>query len=187
MYSVSEFKKGLKLEIDGQPWLMVDHQFVKPGKGQAFNRTKLKNMVDGRVLERTFKIVEKVKKADVTDHNMQYLYNDPNGFHFMDADTYDQIALTPDQMGEASKYIAEDETVRVIKFNNIPISIDLPKYVVLQVTYTEPGHKGDTAQGATKNATLSTGAEIQVPLFIKKDEWLKIDTETGKYKERVNK
>jgi elongation factor P len=187
MYSVSEFRKGLKVEIDGTPYLMVEHQFVKPGKGQAFSRTKLKSLLDGRVIDRTFKIVEKVKKADVTDHKMQYLYQDNEGFHFMDTETYEQSMITADILGDTANWIAENETVTVLKFNGRPITVDLPKYVVLEVTYTEPGHKGDTATGATKTAQLSSGAEVQVPLFINQGDLLKIDTEEGKYKERVRK
>ena len=187
MYSVSDIKKGLKVEIDGKPYNVVYFQFVKPGKGQAFTRTKMKNLLTGQVLERTFKIVEKLTPADVESHTMQYLYNDGEDFHFMNTETFDQIGIATAVIGDEAQWLVEEMEVEVLFWNGRPVSIDLPNFVELQITYCEPGARGNTAQGATKSATLSTGAEIQVPLFVENETWVKIDTREGKYIERVNR
>ena len=186
MYSVSDIKKGLKVEIDGKPYNVVYFQFVKPGKGQAFTRTKLKNLLNGSVLERTFKIVEKLKPADVSSATMQYLYNDGEAFHFMNTETFDQIAIETDTIGDDAKWLVEEMEVEVLFWGGNPVNIDLPNFVELQITYCEPGARGNTAQGATKSATLSTGATIKgVPLFVNVGDVLKIDTRTGEYVSRV--
>ena len=187
MYSTSDFRKGLKVEIDGVPYQMVDHQFVKPGKGQAFSRTKLKSLLDGRVIDRTFKIVEKVKPADCSEHTMQYLYQDPDGYAFMDMESYDQIHISEEALGDTALWLAEEAEVTVLKYKGNPINVEVPNFVVLEIPHCEPGVKGDTATGATKPATLSTGAIVQVPLFVNQGEWLKVDTREGKYVERARK
>ena len=187
MYSVSDIKKGLKVEIDGKPYNVVYFQFVKPGKGQAFTRTKMKNLLTGQVLERTFKIVEKLTPADVESHMMQYLYNDGEDYHFMNTETFDQIGISTEVIADEARWLVEEMEVEVLFWNGRPVSIDLPNFVELQITYCEPGARGNTAQGATKSATLSTGAEIQVPLFVENETWVKIDTREGKYIERVNR
>ena len=187
MYSVSDIKKGLKVEIDGKPYSVTYFQFVKPGKGQAFTRTKLKNLLTGTTLERTFKIVESLAPADITDANMQYLYNDGEAFHFMNTENYEQIGIPVDVIGDDANWLVEEMEVNVLFWEGRPVNIDLPNFVELQITYCEPGAKGNTAQGATKSATLSTGAEIQVPLFVENETWVKVDTRTGDYVERVKR
>lgn len=187
MYSVSDIRKGLKVEIDGKPYTVTYFQFVKPGKGQAFTRTKLKNLLDGSTLDRTFKIVEKLQPADVDSHTMQFLYDDGEAYHFMNTETYEQIAIQNKVVGEDSKFLVDEMEVEVLFWRGNPVNIDLPNFVELQITYCEPGVRGNTAQGATKSATLSTGAEIQVPLFVENETWVKIDTRTGEYVERVNR
>jgi elongation factor P len=187
MYQTSDIRKGLKVEIDGKPWTVVEFQFVKPGKGCAFTRTKLKNLLAGNVIERTFKSGEKLPEADVSDATMQYLYNDGEAFHFMDTDTYEQVAIPADVIKAESKWLVEEMKVEVLFYKGNPVNIDLPNFVELQIEYCEPGAKGNTAQGATKPATLTTGAEVNVPLFVEQGTWLKIDTRTGQYVERVRK
>lgn len=187
MYSVSEIKKGLKVEIDGKPYTVTYFQFVKPGKGQAFTRTKLKNLLTGATLERTFKIVESLKPADISDATMQYLYNDGEAFHFMNTETFEQIGIPVAVVGDDAHWLVDEMEVNVLFWEGKPVNIDLPNFVELQITYCEPGARGNTAQGATKTATLSTGAEIQVPLFVENETWVKVDTRTGEYVERVKK
>jgi elongation factor P len=187
MYQITEIRKGLKVELDGQPYTVVDFQFVKPGKGQAFTRTRLKNLITGSTLERTFKINESLAEADVHQAKMQYMYQDGEGFHFMNLETYDQIALSPTAVGDAANWLIEQMEVDVLFYNDRPINLDLPYFVELEITYCEPGIKGNTATGTNKPATLSTGATVGVPLFIEQGEWIKIDTRTGEYVERVKK
>jgi len=185
MYSTNEFRKGIKVEIDGDPYIMVDNEFVKPGKGQAFNRVRLKNLIDGRVVDRTYKSGEKLKKADVTEQAMQFLYEQAGEYHFMNTETYEQISIPKDKLGDAQKFITENLVCSVLFHNALPISVEVPNFVVLEITYCEPGIRGDTATGATKPATLSTGHVVQVPLFIEQGERLKVDTRTGEYVERA--
>ena len=187
MYQVSDIRKGLKIEIDNQPYVVVDFQFVKPGKGQAFTRTRLRNLITGNQLERTFKIVESLAEADVTDVKMQYMYTDAEGFHFMNLETYDQIALQKDAVADNAQWLIPEMEVQVLFYNGRPINIDLPNFVELEITYCEPGAKGNTATGTNKQATLSTGATVGVPLFVNQGDWVKIDTRTGEYVERVKK
>jgi elongation factor P len=187
VYGTNEFRKGLKVEIDGEPYVMVECQFVKPGKGNAFTRTRLKHMVTGAVLDRTYKSGEKVDKAHLEEHAMQFLYEQDGEFHFMNTESYEQVALSGDQVDEASRWMTEDLEVNVLFHNGAPISIDLPNFVELQIADCEPGVKGDTKSNTTKAARLSTGAEIQVPLFLDQGEWIRIDTRTGSYVERVKK
>ena len=185
MYDTSDIRKGLKIEIDGEPYAVIDFQFVKPGKGNAFTRIKIKNMVTGAVLDRTYKSGEKLKRASMEDRTIKYLYSDESGFHFMDQQSYEQIALTADDVGDDANYLLENNDVNVLMHNGKPVSLSLPNFVELEVAETDPGVKGDTVSGGHKPATMSTGAVIQVPLFIERGEKLKIDTRSGAYVERV--
>jgi elongation factor P len=182
--STAEFRKGLKIELDGQPYNIVDFQHVKPGKGGAFVRTKLKHLRLGRVVDRTFRAGEKVGLVDYEQRSMQYLYKDDN-FHFMNLQTYEQIALDPDVVGEAANWLKETMEVDVFIINGAPAGVDVPNFVELEVVRTDPGVRGDTASGGSKPATLETGAVVQVPLFIDQGEILRIDTRTGAYIERA--
>lgn len=183
----SEIRKGLKLIVDGQPFTVADFQFVKPGKGQAFTRVRLKNLTTGAVLERTFRSGEKLEKADVEEKTMQYIYPEGTDLVFMDESTGEQINIAADKIGDDAKWLSDGMNVEVTLLQGVPIGVNLPSHVVLQISGSEPGVKGDTASGATKPATVSTGATVQVPLFVSEGEWVKIDTRTGAYMERVNK
>ncbi|MCB9685183.1 MAG: elongation factor P [Alphaproteobacteria bacterium] len=187
MYSVSDIRKGLKVEIDNQPYVVIDFQFVKPGKGQAFTRTKLKNLITGNNLDRTFKIVESLAPCDVTDVNMQFMYADAEGYNFMNLETYDQVSLPAEAVGDAKNWLIDEMQVNVLFYKGRAINIDLPNFVELEITYCEPGIKGNTATGTNKPATLSTGAIVGVPLFVEQGEWIKVDTRTGEYVERVKR
>jgi elongation factor P len=182
--STAEFRKGLKIELDGQPYNIVEFQHVKPGKGGAFVRTKLKHLRLGRVVDRTFRAGEKVGLVEYEQRSMQFLYKDDN-FHFMNLDTYEQIALTADVVGEAANWLKETMEVEVFVINGDPAGVDVPNFVELEVVKTDPGLRGDTASGGSKPATLETGAVVQVPLFIDQGEVLRIDTRTGAYIERA--
>jgi len=184
-YSTSEFKNGLKVMLDGYPCSIIENELVKPGKGQAFNRVKLRNLKTGRVLERTFKSGESIEAADVAEMEMQYLYNDGEFWHFMVSNTYEQHAASEAAVGETGKWIKEEDSCTVTLWNNEPISITAPNFVNLKVTDTDPGLKGDTAAGGSKPATLETGAVIRVPLFVEIGDLLKVDTRTGEYVSRV--
>lgn len=181
----SQFRNGLKFILDGQPFVMTYFQHVKPGKGGAFVRTKIKNLVNGKVLERNFRSGERVELADVEEKKMQYLYLDGESLVFMDQSSYDQIPFSKETVGEALLFLKENMEVEVLFWNNKPINIDLPSFVELVVTQCDPGVKGDTASGATKPATLETGAVVNVPLFIKEGDVLRIDTRTGQYVDRA--
>ncbi len=185
MYTTSDIRKGLKIELDGKPFIIIDFLHVKPGKGGAFVRTKLKNMETGQVLDKTFRSGERLTPADLTEREMQYLYQDQDGYHFMDNSTYEQIFLTEDQLGDAKNFLQDNLNIKVLFFNDKPIGIELPTTVNLRVERTDPGVKGDTASGGTKPATLETGLVVQVPLFINEGDILKIDTRSGQYIERV--
>jgi elongation factor P len=185
MYDTSDIRKGLKVRMDGQPYLVVEHQFVKPGKGQAFTRTRLKNMITGSVLDRTFKSGEKLEKADLEERQMQYLYPEGDGRVFMDTQSYDQIRLTEEQLAENVHYLLDGTMVDVLFYEGKPIDIKPPMFVELRVAETEPGFKGDTSSGATKLAKLETGLSISVPLFVNEGDVLKVDTRTVSYVERV--
>jgi len=187
MYSTSDFRTGLKVEINGDPYIMVYFQHVKPGKGGAFVRTKLKNMISQAVIEKTFRSGEKVKQADIEEKDMSYLYQDGSNYVMMDNDTYEQTYISAATMADAVNYLKENMDVKAIIFKGKPISVELPIFVELAVAETDPGVKGDTASGGSKPATLETGAVIQVPLFINAGDVLKIDTRSGEYIERVQK
>jgi len=184
-YSTSEFKSGLKIMIDGDPCAIVDNEFVKPGKGQAFNRVKYRNLKTGRVIERTFKSGETLEGADVIDTDMQYLYNDGEFWHFMLPDTFEQYVANADAVGESAKWIKGQELCIVTLWNDVPLSVSPPNFVILEVTNTDPGLKGDTSGGGNKPATLETGAVVRVPLFIDIGESIKVDTRTGAYVARA--
>ena len=183
----SDIRKGLKMMLDGSPYNVVDFQFVKPGKGQAFTRVKIRNMLNGNVLERTFKSGEKLDPADVEERTFQYIYKDGDDFVFMAQATGEQITIQGEKVGEDAQWLEDGMNVAVTLFNGNPVGVNLPAHVVLQVVSSEPGVKGDTASGATKPATLSTGAVVNVPLFVKEGEFVKVDTREGTYIERVNK
>ena len=184
MYATSDFRNGLKILLDEIPYEITYFQHVKPGKGGAFVRTKLRNLKNGSVVEKTFRSSEKVGVPDISDVDMQFLYAD-DSFHFMNTETYDQIAIPTDVVGDRALYLKENTVVRILLFNGEVISIELPSFVELEVTECEPGVKGDTVSGASKPAKLETGASVQVPLFINQGDVLKIDTRTSTYVERV--
>ena len=170
--------------MDGDPFVVVEFQFVKPGKGTAFTRTKIRNMITGAVLDRTYKSGEKLKPADTEDREMQYLYNDGD-FHFMDNNNYEQVSLDSNAVGDAANYLTENLLIEVSFFKGRSIGISLPNFVVLEVTETAPGEKGNTVTGASKPAVVSTGYSVNVPLFVNEGDQLRIDTRTGEYAERV--
>ena len=185
MISAGDFRNGITLEIEGAVYQIVEFQHVKPGKGAAFVRTKIKNVMTGSVVERTFRPTEKFPSARIDRVDMQYLYADGDLYNFMDVNTYEQIALSTDVVGDALKFVKENETVKVCSYNGKVFSVEAPLFVELEITDTEPGFKGDTATGATKPATLETGAQINVPLFVNQGDRVKIDTRTGEYLSRA--
>ena len=185
MVSAGDFKNGLTVEIEVNIYQILDFQHVKPGKGAAFVRTKLKNIINGGVVEKTFRPTEKFETAHIDRKDMQYLYTDGDLYNFMDMETYDQLAVNADVVGDSLKFVKENETVKVISHQGNVFAIEPPITVELRVTETEPGVKGDTATGATKPAIVETGAQIMVPLFVNQDDVLKIDTRTGEYLSRV--
>lgn len=187
MYETSDIRKNLKIVLDGSPYAVVDHQFVKPGKGQAFTRTKLKNMITGAVLDRTFKSGEKLEKAEMSERQMQYLYPDGDMWVFMDTETYDQLSFSAEVLGDTPDYLVDEMMVDVLFWGEKPIGITPPTFVVLKVVETEPGYKGDTTSNVQKAAKLSTGKTVSVPLFVNQGDLLKIDTRTGSYVERAKK
>jgi len=184
-YSTNEFRSGLKLILEGDPYSITENEIVKPGKGQAFNRVKLRNLLTGRILEKTFKSGESVEAADVMETDMSYLYNDGTEYHFMNQTNFEQIAVNVDLVAETKKWIKEQDICVVTLWNDNAITIMPPNFVELKVTECEPGIKGDTVTGGSKNATLETGTEIKVPLFVGTGDVLKIDTRTGEYMSRV--
>ncbi len=185
MYSTADFKKGLKIEIDGAPYTIVEFLHVKPGKGGAFVRTKIKNLMTGKVLDQTFRSGEKLKRPDLAEREMQFLYREGDSFYMMDNETFEQLALTSEQLGDSVLYLIENLNLKVLFFNQQPVAVEIPNFVELTVAQAEPGVKGDTASGGTKPATLESGAVIQVPLFINEGDQVKVDTRTGTYIERV--
>ena len=185
-YTTNEFRAGLKVLLEGDPCAILENEFVKPGKGQAFNRVKFRNLKTGRVWERTFKSGESIAAADVVEQAMQYLYTDGEFHHFMKTDgSYEQVAASASVIGDAAQWITEQDLCQVTLWNDDPIAVAVPNFVTLEVTETDPGLKGDTAQGGSKPATLSTGAVIRVPLFINQGDKLKIDTRKGEYVSRA--
>ncbi|HBV96822.1 MAG: elongation factor P [Peptococcaceae bacterium BICA1-7] len=185
MISTNDFRTGLTIEIDGDVFQVVDFQHVKPGKGAAFVRTKIRNVRTGSVVERTFNAGEKMPRARVEKKEFQYLYNDGSVYNFMDMETYDQVGLSADELGDAVKYLKENMTIGIMTFQGKSIGVDMPNYVELEVVETSPGIKGDTASGGSKPATLETGYVVQVPFFINIGDVLQIDTRTGQYIKRA--
>ena len=185
MISAGDFRNGVTLEIDGQVVQILEFQHVKPGKGAAFVRTKLKNVMNGGVVEKTFRPTEKFPKAHIERKSMQYLYSDGDLYYFMDGETFDQIALNEETIGDALKFVKENEEVKICSYQGEVFAVEPPLFAELAVTATEPGVKGDTATGATKPATVETGATVMVPLFVNEGDILKIDTRTGEYLSRV--
>ena len=182
----SQFRNGIKIELDGSPFVMIYFQHVKPGKGGAFVRTKVKNLLTGKVLDRTFRSGEKVQDADVEERTMQYLYLDGEDRVFMDNATYEQTPISNAVLGDARSFLKENTHVNVLFWRGNPVNIDLPPFIEVAVSECEPGIRGDTASNVTKPATLETGATVQVPLFIKEGDMIRIDTRTREYSERVN-
>jgi elongation factor P len=187
MASTQDIRKNLKMLVDGTPYVCLEAQFVKPGKGQAFSRCRLKNLVTGNVIERTYKSGETVEVADIEQRKMTYIYPEGDQYVFMNQATGDQIHVSTESIGDEKRFLIDGLEVEVMLFNGNPIGVELPAHVVIQVATSEPGIKGDTASGASKPATLSTGTTINVPLFINEGEWIKVDTRTGDYLERVNR
>ena len=184
-YSTNEFKGGLKIILDGDPYTIVENEFVKPGKGQAFNRVKIRNLLSGRVIERTFRSGESVEGADVMETEMQYLYNDGEFWVFMDTSTYEQIQADNAAVGDNTKWLREEDICTLTLWNGSPIQVSPPNFVELKIVETDPGLKGDTSGGGGKPATLETGAVVRVPLFVQQDEVIKVDTRTGEYASRA--
>lgn len=184
-YSTSEFKGGLKIMLDGDPCSIIENEFVKPGKGQAFNRVRIRNLKNGRVLEKTFKSGESVEAADVLETEMQYLYNDGEFWYFMDPESFEQLSADSSAVGEAVKWLKEQDISTVTLWNGTPIIVEPPKFVTLTITETDPGLKGDTSGSGGKPATLETGAVVRVPLFVQIGESIKVDTRSGEYVSRA--
>ena len=185
MISAGDFRNGLTVEIDGVVYQVVEFQHVKPGKGAAFVRTKLKDIMNGGITERSFRPTEKFEQAHIERSDMQYLYNDGEMYHFMSTETYDQIALDQETVGDSLKFVKENDMVKILSYKGVVFAIEPPLFVELEVTHTEPGFKGDTATGASKPATVETGAVVQVPLFVNIGDRISIDTRTGEYMKRV--
>lgn len=187
MISTSDFRKGLKIEINDEPFNIVEFQHVKPGKGNAFVRTRMKSLITGNVLEKTFKSGEKVAKPDLENKKVQYLYNDGENYIFMDMETYDQLEISGKQLGNATLFMQEQMETEVLFYKGEPIDIELPTFIEVDVVRTDPGVRGDTVSGATKPAEIETGATIQVPLFLNESDRIRVDTRTGTYVERVKR
>ena len=184
-YSTNEFRSGLRIIIDTHPCIIVENEFVKPGKGQAFNRVRIRNLKTGKTVDKTFKSGESVEAADVLDTEMQYLYTDGEFWHFMVQDTFEQYAADASAVGDASNWITDGDVCQITLWNNSPLIVEPPNFVELEITETDPGVKGDTASGGVKPATLSTGAVVRVPLFVDQGEVIKVDTRSKEYVSRV--
>lgn len=184
-YNTSEFRGGLKIILDGDPYNIVEHEFVKPGKGQAFSRCRIRNLKTGRVIERTFKSGDSVEAADVFEMDMQYLYNDGEFWHFMDPTTYEQHECSKDSMGDTAKWLKEEDMVQMTLLDGAPLSVMPPNFTELKIVDTDPGLRGDTSGGGGKPATLETGAVVRVPLFVNNEEMIRVDTRSGEYVSRV--
>ena len=185
MYSTTDFRKNLKIEINGEPFVIVESQHVKPGKGVAFVKTRIKSLISGRVLDKTYRSGEKVGKPNLEEREMQYLYIEDPHYVFMDNKTYEQVRISKDAISHILPYLKDNIDVGVLFHNDRPISVEVPNFVVLCITQTDPGFKGDTATGATKPATLETDHVVHVPLYLEEGEFVKVDTRTGHYVERV--
>ena len=186
MYQTSDIRKNLKVKIDGAPWTVVEFQFVKPGKGAAFTRTKFKNLITGQVVERNIRSGETLEPVELTQRTATLMYKDGDDWHFMDSSTFEQFPVTVEALGDTAQWIIDQMPVDLLFYEGRPVSVEIPNFVELEVVHTEPAVKGDTATNTTKPATVSTGAEVQVPLFINEGEVIKIDTRTAEYQGRVN-
>ena len=184
-YGTNEFRGGLKILLDGDPCAIIENEFVKPGKGQAFNRVKIRNLKSGRVIERTFKSGESVEAADVIEVGLQYLYTDGENWHFMDEGSFEQYAAPREAVGDSANWLKEQDICTLTLWNGEPLIVSPPNFVVLEITETDPGVRGDTASGATKPAVVETGATVKVPLFVNQGERIRIDTRTGEYVARA--
>ncbi len=184
-YNTSDFRKGLKVLIDGEPYLIVENEFRKPGKGQAVYTLRMKNLLRGNVLEKAYRSGDKVEAADVSESNLQYLYNDSKNWVFMDPESFEQYEVAKENLNDADKWLKEEAKVQVVFWNGQPITVTPPNHVVLEITYCEPGAKGNTATNVLKPATLETGAVVEVPLFINMGDKVRVDTRTGEYIERT--
>ena len=184
-FATNEFRGGLKILLDGDPCAIIENEFVKPGKGQAFNRVKIRNLKSGRVIERTFKSGESVEAADVVEVGLQYLYTDGESWHFMDEQSFEQYAAPREAVGDNANWLKEQDVCTLTLWNGEPLSVSPPNFVVLEITETDPGVRGDTASGATKPARVETGATVKVPLFVNQGERIRIDTRTGEYVARA--
>ena len=184
-YNTNEFRSGLKLLIDGDPCAIVENEFVKPGKGQAFSRVKIRNLKTGRVVDRTYKSGESVEAADVVDYEMQYLYSDGDEWYFMDPQSYEQYVAGEAAVAEAKQWLKEEDICNITLWNGTPLLVEAPNFVELKIVETDPGLKGDTAQGGIKPALLETGASVRVPLFIEEGEVIRVNTKLGEYVSRV--
>jgi elongation factor P len=184
-YNTNEFRGGLKIILDGEPFNIVENEFVKPGKGQAFNRVRVRNLMTGRVIERTFKSGESIEAADIFETDVQYLYNDGEFWHFMDPESYEQYACSKASVSEAAKWMKEEDVCQIMLYNGEPISVTPPNFTELRIVDTDPGVRGDTSGGGGKPATLETGAVVRVPLFVNNNEVIKVDTRSGEYASRV--
>jgi elongation factor P len=187
MFDTRDFRRGLKIEMNGDPFVIVDFQHVSPGKGAAFTRLKIRNLRTGQVLEQNLKSGEKVGKPNLDDRTMQYMYRDGDGFHFMDTSNYEQFALAPADVGEASNFLLENMNIDVLFYQGRPITVEVPTFVELRVVETQPGIRGDTVSGATKPAKMETGLSVNVPLHINEGDTLRVDTRTSEYVDRVRK
>ncbi|MGH8223878.1 MAG: elongation factor P [Woeseiaceae bacterium] len=184
-YSTSEFRSGLRIILDGDPCVIVENEFVKPGKGQAFNRVRIRNLKTGKTLDKTFRSGDSVESADVMDVDMQYLYMDGEFWHFMVPDTFEQYAADAKAVGDAKDWLKEQDRCRITLWNNTPLIVEPPNFVELEIVHTDPGIRGDTASGGVKPAELSTGAVVRVPLFVEQGEVIRVDTRSGEYVSRV--
>ncbi|MEM9532984.1 MAG: elongation factor P [Pseudomonadota bacterium] len=184
-YSTNEFKSGLKIILDGDPYHIVENEFVKPGKGQAFNRARVRNLKTGRTVEKTFRSGESVEAADIFEQTMQYLYSDGEFWHFMHPETFEQQAADAAAVGDAAKWLKEEDSCLIMLWNGTPLSVEPPNFALLKIVETDPGVRGDTSGGGTKPATLETGAVVKVPLFVNEGEVIKVDTRSGEYVSRA--
>lgn len=185
--STNEFKAGIKIELEGQPYTIVSNEFVKPGKGQSFNRVRIKHLITGRVIERTFKSGDKAELADVTETNMRLLYREADGVTFMDDNSFEQIKIPMESLGDTVQWLLDDVLYGIVSYNGVPVNIEPPTFMEMRIVDTAPGDRGNTASGRVlKPATTETGAKIQVPIFVNQDELIKVDTRTGEYVSRVS-
>lgn len=187
MFETRDFRRGLKIEVNGDPWVIVDFQHVNPGKGAAFTRTKMRNLRTGQVVENNIRSGDKVAKPDTDDRKMQYLYRDSEGFHFMDTSNYEQISLSEESIGETKDYLLENSVIQVLFYQGKPLTVETDTFVEMKVKETQPGIRGDTATGGSKPATMETGLVVTVPLHINEGDILRIDTRSGEYVDRVNR